>query len=112
VTHTPRSECVNATDKGVREILYGKARKKGVSGESKVDSLKLKASAGNPRLSEGMGKRSRGRAGDCMLPFSGREVEVCGGGDSESYAASVHRGSPEAQLNRRIPVRGRVVKYY
>lgn len=96
MTHTPRSECVNATDKGVREILYGKAKKKGVSGESNVDSLRLKAAAGNPRLSEGMGKRLRWGAGEGILFSFGREVEVCGAGRTQgSDVASV---SPRAVL--------------
>jgi len=45
-------------------------------------------------------------------PFFGRDVEACGGANSRSYAASVHRGSPEAQLKRRIPRWEGVVKYY
>jgi hypothetical protein len=30
VTHTPRSKCVKAADKGLTQILYGKAEKKRV----------------------------------------------------------------------------------
>ena len=68
-TPTPPSECVKAVDKGVRRGTGGKATNKGVSGESKANSLSLKTGAGNPELYGGMGKRSRWRVGDGMLPF-------------------------------------------
>ena len=81
-TPHPRCVCVNAVDKGVSERfgvkavdkgltgeIDGKATNKGVSGESKANSLGLKTGAGNPELYGGMGKRSRWRAGDFMLPF-------------------------------------------
>ena len=77
----PLSKCVKAVDKGVRREIDGEATNKGVRRELTVNSLRFKARAANPELCGGMGKRSRWRAGDCMLPFVGREVEVCGRGD-------------------------------
>jgi hypothetical protein len=93
VDPTPPSECVKAVDKGVRREIDGKATNKGVSGESMVDSLKLKATAGNSKLSEGMGRRSRWRAGEGMLLFFSREVEVCGRGEPRGDAGSVLTGA-------------------
>src|ERR1700726_1325583 len=104
-TPQPRCVCVNAVDKGVserfgvkavdkglRREIDGKAANKGVRRTLIVDSLGLKAGAGNPELCAGMGKRSRWRAGDCMLPFFGREVEVGGRGRTQgSDAAPVSR---------------------
>ena len=108
----PRCVCVNAVDKGVserfgvkavdkglRREIDGKAANKGVRRTLIVDSLGLKAGAGNPELCAGMGKRSRWRAGDCMLPFFGREVEVCGRGElSGAMPRRFHGWQPEAQL--------------
>src|SRR5258706_8659562 len=68
-TPHPRCVCVNAVDKGVSERFGVKAVDKGLSGGLTVDSLSLKTGAGNAELYGGMGKRSRWRAGDFMLPF-------------------------------------------
>lgn len=62
----------------------------------------------------GMGRRSRWRAGDGMLPFSsGRKVEACGGANSgECCRVGFTEGSPEARQKRRISGAQVVVKYY
>src|SRR5260370_35750454 len=99
-TPTPPSKCVNATDKGVRPKIDGKATNKGVRREAIV---RLKAGTANREMCGGMGKRSRWRAGECMLPFSRpRSGDVGQGELSGVTPPGFHRGTPKAQLVRRL----------
>ncbi len=109
-TPHPRCVCVNAVDKGVSERFGVKAVDKGVRRETgrkatnkgvrrklTVDSLRLKAGAENPELCAGMGKRSRWRAGDCMLPFfrprsGGARQERTQGSDTAPVSRVAARG--------------------